>query len=314
MSGTAWRALAGVCLLLAVAGCTPGEGGGQVEPSPVAAGSLRGELRQDRTQYADRTAAVQVVNEGTGAVTVFGARLDAPGFGPSSPDGEPRARPVPSGSGRDVRLRLGDVDCDATPPEALTGAAAATTEVATATVTVAPGEDAAEADGTDVAVGVTDPLGRLAAVHAEVCTERRIAEGATLRVTGVEPTVVGRGDDQTGGEAGGGAGGRVTLAVEPVPGGPEVRLTRVAGTTLLSPAGAPAWRGGALAGQAEGAVVLDVVPARCDPHAVGEDKRGTFLPVTAEVDGVRQPVVYVPMSDAQRAAVYDLVHDACGWG
>ncbi|CAM3915540.1 hypothetical protein [Isoptericola cucumis] len=312
MAGTTRRLLAAACVLLVVAGCTPGE---QDERPPVDAESLRAELRQDRTQYADRTAAVRVVNEGAAPLTLFGGALDAPGFGPSSPDGDHPARSVPPGSGRDVRIRLGDVDCDAPPPEAATGAAATTTEVATATVTVATGEDAAEGDGTEVTLGVTDPLGRLATVHTEVCAERLVATGVRLRVTRVEPaTVGGRGGDGSGsdGEAGE-PGGRVTLAVEPVPGGPQVRLVRVAGTTLLSPAGAVAWTGDALAGQAEGAVVLDVVPARCDPHAVGEDKRGTFLPVTAEVDGVRQPVVYVPMSDAQRAAVYDLVHDACGW-
>jgi len=282
-------------------------------PADVAP-ALTAALRQDRTQYADRTAALQVVNGSDRTVTLLGGTLDAPGFGPSTPDGDPRARTLAPGAGRDVRLRLGEVDCDADAPEPLTGAAAQSTPVATATVRLAPGAWTAEPGdpppgddaGTAVQVDVTDPLGRLAAVHAEACAERLVASGVTLRVTGVEAATVRTAD----GEA---PGGRVTLAVDPVPGGPEVRLVEVAGTTLLTPAAGDAWTGDDLAGQADGQVVLDLVPARCDPHVVAEDKRGTFLPVHAEVDGAPQPVVYVPMTDEQRAATYDLVRDACGW-
>ncbi|MCZ2262426.1 hypothetical protein IRJ14_07495 [Isoptericola sp. QY 916] len=169
-----------------------------------------------------------------------------------------------------------------------------------------PGADDTGA-GTAVEVEVTDPLARLAAVHAKVCAERLVASGVTLRVTDVRAADVPTPD----GDA---PGGRITLAVEPVPGGPDVRLVEVSGTTLLSPATGNAWTGDGLADQADGQVVLDVVPARCDPHVVAEDKRGTFLPVHADVDGAPQPVIYVPMTDQQRAAVYDVVHDTCGWG
>lgn len=303
------RLAAGPVVAAAVlAACTPAGDDATPLPSGVAQ-HLTAELRQDRTQYADRRAKLHVVNGSSHAVTLLGGTLDAPGYGPSSPDGTARAREVAPGAGRDVRLRLGEVDCDAEPPAALRGAEAQRTPVATATVVVAVGEPTGEgtAAGTAVEVEVVDPLARLAAVHREACAERLVASGVTLRVTDVRD-----GDVPT--PDGDAPGGRITLAVEPVPGGPEVRLTEISGTTLLSPAAGTAWAGDDLAGQADGQVVLDVVPARCDPHVVAEDKRGTFLPVHAEVDGVPQPVVYVPMTDQQRAAVYDLVHDACGWG
>lgn len=291
----------------ALAACTsPG-----AEPAPLPNDVARGltvELRQDRTQYADRRAALHVTNGSDREVRLLGGTLDAPGYGPSSPDGTPRARTVAPGAARDVRLRLGDVDCAAEPPAALSGAAAQTTPVAAATVRVALGGSASPDDaaaGTAVEVDVTDPLARLAAVHAETCAERRVAAGVTLRVADVASGRVRTPDGQA-------PGGRITLAVEPVPGGPDVRLVEVSGTTLLSPAAGHAWRGDDLS-PSGGRVVLDVVPARCDPHAVAEDKRGTFLPVHAEVDGARQPEIYVPMTDQQRAAAYDLVHDACGW-
>jgi len=298
-----------VAATAALAACTsPGDDAAPL-PSGVAQG-LSVELRQDRTQYADHRAKLHVVNGSGHAVTLLGGALDAPGYGPSSPDGTARARTLPPGAGRDVRLRLGEVDCDAEPPVALSGADAQTTPVATATVRLAAGGPSPGADagaGTAVEVEVTDPLARLATVHAEVCAERLVASGVTLRVADVRTATVPTPD----GEA---PGGRITLAVEPVPGGPEVRLAEISGTTLLSPAAGTAWTGGDLSGQADGQVVLDVVPARCDPHVVAEDKRGTFLPVHAEVDGAPQPVIYVPMTDQQRAATYGLVHDACGWG
>jgi hypothetical protein len=46
---------------------------------------------------------------------------------------------------------------------------------------------------------------------------------------------------------------------------------------------------------------------------VAEDKRGTFVPVHATVDGVEQPVVYLAMPAALRAELFAFVHDACGW-
>ncbi|MCZ2264844.1 hypothetical protein, partial [Isoptericola sp. QY 916] len=49
-------------------------------PSGVAQG-LSAELRQDRTQYADRRATLLVVNGSDQAVTLLGGALDAPGYG-----------------------------------------------------------------------------------------------------------------------------------------------------------------------------------------------------------------------------------------
>ncbi|MFC7876535.1 hypothetical protein [Isoptericola sp. NPDC057391] len=297
-----------VAAAAALASCSsPGDDAAPL-PSGVAQ-DLSAELRQDRTQYADRRATLRVVNGSGRTVTLLGGALDAPGYGPSSPDGAPRARTLAPGAGRDVRLRLGEVDCDAEPPAALTGADAQRTPVATATVRLAAGEASPGSTpaGTAVEVEVVDPLARLAAVHAEACAERLVASGVALRVGDVRAARVRTPDGVV-------DGGRITLAVEPVPGGPDVGLLRVAGTTLLSPASGPAWTGDDLTPDAGGRVVLDVVPARCDPHVVAEDKRGAFLPVHAEVDGARQPEIYVPMTDEQRAAVYGLVHDACGWG
>jgi len=58
------------------------------------------------------------------------------------------------------------------------------------------------------------------------------------------------------------------------------------------------------------AVTLTLVPARCDPHAVAEDKRGTVFPLRVSVDGT-SGTVYVAADAEVKAALYDFVRAAC---
>ncbi|PRZ08575.1 hypothetical protein BCE75_101305 [Isoptericola sp. CG 20/1183] len=284
---------AAVAITAATAACTPDEPPATV-PDDVASG-LQVEVRQDRTQYADGTAKLHVTNGSTETLTLLSGRLEASGFGPSGPDGSAQPATLQPGGARDVRIALGEVDCDAAPPASGTVAVS---------VTVALGEAAAPGPSRQVALTATDPHGRLAAVHTQECARRLVASGADLRVL-PDLATERRGD-------------RLVLLlrvrVEPVPGGPVVRLDRVTGTTLMAPAdGAAAWTGEALAPDDAGDVVLDVAPQRCDPHAVAEDKRGTFVPVLATVDGAEQPPVYLPMPEEAQPAFFDWLGEACGW-
>jgi hypothetical protein len=61
------------------------------------------------------------------------------------------------------------------------------------------------------------------------------------------------------------------------------------------------------------ALALEFTAARCDPHAVAEDKRGTFVGAHTTVDGVVQPVDYLAVPDAVVGQVHDFVAAACGW-
>ncbi len=291
------------CLVvLLLAACTGGDPSvSPVRASPVpddVGAALRVEVRQDRSQYADRRAVLHVTNDSAQTLTLLGGHLAADGFGPSRPDGDPRPRTLrPGGGARDVRIALGEVDC-ATAPAAVGRPRPA----GTAEVRVALGEAGAHGPETAVVLDVTDPHGRLAVVHAEECALARIAAGATLTVEGF---------DRPGDPAG---TARLEIAVTPVPGGPEVLVTRVGATTLMAPAdGGESWAGASLAGRDSRRLRLDVVPARCDPHAVAEDKRGTFVPVYATVDGQEQPVVYLPMPDEAEVELFAFLHDACGW-
>src|SRR5690606_18091119 len=178
----------------------------------------------------------------------------------------------------------------------------------TATPALALGEGHGRAPATDVAVeGVGDPVGHPEPHHPEEADAAALAPGWRRSL---DEKV--RLHDRRGAPT-----APLPHRVEPVPGGPVVTLERIAGTTLMSnPApvrGTSGWVGSALAGQGSGEIELAVVPARCDVHAVAEDKRGTFLPVTAVVDGVVQDVVHVPMPDAARATFYDFVGQHCAW-
>ncbi len=60
-------------------------------------------------------------------------------------------------------------------------------------------------------------------------------------------------------------------------------------------------------------VSLPLLPLRCDPHAVMEDKRGTVFDVGVEIDGAAG-VVEIAASEAMRGEILRWVADWCGFG
>ena len=59
-------------------------------------------------------------------------------------------------------------------------------------------------------------------------------------------------------------------------------------------------------------VTLELVPARCDPHAVAEDKRGTIMPFSITLADGTSGTVFIPASPEVKAALLDFVGVACG--
>jgi hypothetical protein len=290
----------------AAVACT---GGGAPSPAqgpvPDAVASHLGvEVAQGREQYAKREIRLEVTNDSDETMTLLSGALRTEQFGPSHPTKEGRTLVLRPGATRAVFVGLGEARC--ADPAAEDGAAPAAAP--SATITLALGEDDDLGPATDVLVDeVSDPVGHLARNHAADCSAAAVAAGAHLTVDADVPVQTRDGELTA----------LVTLRIERVDGGPEVTLDRIAGTTLMSnadPGGdASGWVGRDLAGQGSGEVVLAVVPARCDVHAVAEDKRGTFLPVSARVGGVRQEPVYVPMPDTARSDFYSFVADYCDW-
>jgi hypothetical protein len=307
MDASRGRAVTGVLLTslmcVAAVACTGGGAAPSSTLGPVpddVAAHLSVEVAQGREQYATREIRLEVTNDSDETMTLLSGALHSDGFGPSHPTKEGRTLVLRPGTTRAVYVGLGEAKCSGSRAEPGAG-------TAEATITLALGEADDLGPATDVAVDeVGDPVGHLARNHEADCAVAAVAAGADLAVDADVPVETRDGELTA----------LVTLRIEPVDGGPEVTIDRIAGTTLMSnpdPSGASGWSGEDLAGQRSGEVVLAVVPARCDVHAVAEDKRGTFLPVSARVDGVRQPTIYVPMPDSARSDFYDFVGDHCAW-
>ena len=287
-----WRVVAAVAVL-ALAGCTGGpaaEPTPSPTPTPIPADVLAGlsvEVRQARSDWALRVVQLRVTNAGHGDVTVTQARLITPDDeGVATSD---RERPVRAGVDRDVSVALGEPVCD----DPVSGPAEAELDLV---------DDAGRRS--TLVVEPADPQGHLARIHGEDCAAAAVAQGATLRLA----------DAITTRDVGGVLAATVGLEVVPVAGGPRVEIRQVDGTVLLAPVGgATSWP--ADVDTADGAsrtVPLELVPSRCDPHAVAEDKRGTFFGVHAAVDGVAQPVFYLASSDVLRGALHEFVGESCG--
>ncbi|WP_456846512.1 hypothetical protein [Cellulomonas sp. P5_C6] len=289
-----WRVVA-VVAVLALAGCTGGAPAARppsprATPTPIPADVLAGlsvEVRQARSDWALRVVQLNVANAGPGDVTVERARLITPDdAGVATSD---RERPVRAGVDRDVSVALGEPVCD----DATSGPAQAELDLV---------DDAGRQSTLVVQPG--DPQGHLARIHGEDCAAAAVARGATLSLE----------DAITTSDVDGTLAATVDLRVVPVLGGPTVEITQVDGTVLLAPVGgATSWPTTVdTADGAEDTVPLELVPSRCDPHAVAEDKRGTFFGVHTRVDGVDQPVFYLASSDVLRGALHEFVGRSCG--
>jgi len=257
--------------------------------TPDEAAGIGVELRQSRTDWGDRVVQLRVVN-GTGApFVVEHGTLRSPFVGGAATTDPERSREVPPGSHRDFSVALGDPVCPA-----------AVGDVVVDLVVV----DDAERRGALTTVP-TDPQGHLERIHREDCAAAAVTAGVTLAF---EPDVGVR-------DEGGVLVGTLRLTARPVPGGPRVSVTAVERSNLLTPTSGLAWSDPALLDlpPAGATVDLDFTQARCDPHAVAEDKRGTFFAVHASVDGAPQPAFYLGVDDAVRAQVYAYIGRACGW-
>ena len=272
---------------LVVAGCTSGEPA--VTASPIPTDVLAGisvEVRQGRSTWAQRVVQVRVTNAGPGDVSVTGVRLTTPDVeGVASTD---KGRILRAGVDRDFSVALGDPVCD----------------------DEASGPARAEVDLTDdagrrstIVAEPTDPQGHLARIHGEDCAGVAVAQGATLTLA----------DTITTSDVDGTLVANVALRIEPVAGGPRVEVTQVDRTILFAPpGGAVSWPVALDTADGPGAVTLPAVAGRCDLHAVADDKRGTFFGLRTRVDGVEQPVFYVPSSEALRSALFTFIRTACG--
>ncbi|GAA4371424.1 hypothetical protein [Agromyces bauzanensis] len=107
----------------------------------------------------------------------------------------------------------------------------------------------------------------------------------------------------------------IDVRFEPVPGTHgSMRIERVYGTTLLNAEDGIDWTLGldVAAGDAPFTISLPVRPARCDAHAIADDKRGTILPFEVATDDGRAGRLDVPADNGLKAELYAYYGERCG--
>lgn len=153
-------------------------------------------------------------------------------------------------------------------------------------------------------VRAADPYGNATELANRDCARLTLEEAANVVVG--EPKIVGAGPDSV-----------LTLPVSMTPTGRrnDVRFVGFGNTPLFrqapgSPVGVDISLG---ADDPATSVTMRIVPARCDPHALAEDKVGRLFPVYVVADDVRAGDSYfLPLTSSQRKAFYSYFRVRCG--
>lgn len=292
--------LAAVVAGAAVQGCTPET----QAPEPLTA-----ELNQFRDTYGTQVIEIQVSNTGPVPVSVLSAEVSTPLFPAGTAwQAPPEGTEVPAGQTKSLPARLPAPACGGPwtggsrtgePPTAGEADAGAGGGPAEVKLSVRQGSTVS-----GERLPAADPFGVLARNHSELCLAQDAGQIADM---GLAPELEVAADGRT---------AVVRLRVTPRATGASASRTltieRIEGTTLLAEAPESPWpRGIAVAaGTAPRELSLRIRPARCDPHAVAEDKVGTLLPLRVDAGG-RQGVLKVAAGSVLKARIYEFVTAAC---
>jgi len=258
-------------------------------PHSIDAVSVTAELYRTRSDPARNGIQLSVTNQGDVALTIVSLVLDSPAL--ETPIERDRSSSIPPGATRDLALTLPSPGCEsgATLPEAV--------------LTVAL--DTGETDA--VRVMTTDRLGQWALWHTEACFAAAVADRVTLQVRRA-PAL----DDLAAGVVGLELVARARASVVTLvalndtvlftvdaASGPPARLTVLTLDQTLNPGD-------------ELVVPVRLSAARCDAHAIAEDKQGTLFTLELAFDGDRG-VTTVAADDATRSQLYDAFSALCGF-
>jgi hypothetical protein len=278
------RSLA-LCAALATAGAALVACSSSTESLPPPDG-LTVSIKQGRLDVVVGRLVVRFENTGNAPVTIERFTVETPTLGL----GLDRTKPFELGAddALAVRLDLPESICDAEPGPV---------EIDLAfTTSAGSGDGRLTAD---------DPFDTVARVNAADCLAESVATVAAivmpehLRSTG------------TGAER----RAFIDITIEPESSGDaSMRIERVYGTTLLNAEGGTDWPLGTdvAAGDTPFTISLPVRPARCDAHALADDKRGTILPFEISTGDGRSGRLDVPASDVLKAELYAYYGERCG--
>ncbi|WP_258073952.1 hypothetical protein [Arthrobacter sp. Y81] len=274
----------------AMQGCSPGT------PVPAPRGPLAAGLNQFRDNYGTQIIEIQLSNTSSVRVTVLAADVSSTLFPAGAAwQAGPEGTEVPPGQTKSLPARLPAPSCQSPAEDA-----GARTVPAEATVSVRQGSKTST-----VQMVAADPFGVLARNYEELCLARDAGSVAVFRLA---PDLEVAADART---------AVVRLTVTPNEAGTgtirELTIERIDGTTLLAAPPDSPWPSGVrvAAGTGPAEFRLRVRPARCDPHAVAEDKVGTLLPLLVNVGG-REGTLKVAAGPALKGQIHDFVTAACG--
>lgn len=276
------RAAVLLVTLALLAGCSAA-----VSPLPDGIGVS---VFQNRFDYSTRVLEIKVTNSTDAAITVTRAAFESTRFAETAL--WDRLQQIPAGAARDLKVQLPAPRCDDGEP--------------VDSVTL----DFTLADGTagTARLTPTDEQGRLDTINQEDCLGASLAAIATI----TPPEALQW-------SPGAHAPAIVEISVQPAGAAGTATILEAKGTVLLGLSDA---EGAPLtvlplnllvdATSAAASIRLAVTPNRCDPHAVEEDKRGTFFPLDVETSDGRSGTVYVAVGDEVRRSLYEFYADYCG--
>lgn len=244
-----------IALVAALAGCAPEA---PVAEAPIPDG-VEVSFIQLRSDVAARDAQVRVVNGTDDVVEIGDVEVrDARFADAAARTDEGRVTRVQPGATVDIRVRLPKMECG--------------TDAGEPTVALELTASAATVTGP-----IADTLQVIAPLHERECRAERLADAAHVALGVFRPSAHP-------------LPAELELTVSPTGRG-EALISGIRPTNLLEFDGYGAETlpiGLQVAEDSSGrtTVLLPLVPLRCDPHAVQEDKRGTVFTLEVELDGV----------------------------
>lgn len=254
-------------------------------PVPSSLGDVGVSIVQERSDVSNGRLVLKVTNTGAASVTVTKATLESSAFAqPLVWQGESSST-VLAGRALDLRVMIPDVECDA---ESI--AASVTLELIEGSVTLEP----------------RDPYELIDRLHSAGCHEKNVAEVATITADRlVSPSAIA-------------TPAVLVISFHPTGGAGVVVVESIRGTTLLTPSVAGVGVDELALNQtvsAEGPeeIHVQIVPNRCDVHALAEDKVGTRMPLTVTAPDGTSGRLTLAASDELREQMYSFYSLYCGF-
>jgi hypothetical protein len=274
------RARAALAAALILAGLAACDGGPEQKPLPS---GVVMHIDQGRIQRSTRQVYIRVDNHTKKSITITGASISSPRFDAVTWKGK---ESIPRGL---------QTDLDFTMPPTRCGHGAGVRVVLTYTY-----GDSDERESAGKAGDLYEEIGLL---MDRDCAKNTLAEAANLRVG--TPTVVGAGPTSV---------LHLPLTLTPTGKRDDVRFGGFESTPLFrQDVDSPVDVDQPISSTEPTRIVMEVVPARCDPHALAEDKVGRLFGMRIIAPGLPENTsFYLPFDHDQRVAFYDYFHTRCG--